>query len=166
MTHEPFYPNKILPLILTIGVYASGVGMLFLEILVVNHFAGTRQPIRPTLHWPDVLVGITIYLKTSIDFAIFIGRLMHKYPRWKNRILIEIGTALGNIAGTLAILLLWDLFREVRVLMAIMIGVAALVLLRMAEEGLDHVRDEKGKYKVSFGGLEVWLEKNFIVSIN
>jgi cadmium resistance protein CadD (predicted permease) len=79
----------------------------------------------PQLRWGDVLVGITIYLKTSIDFAIFIGRLMQKYQGWKNRIMIEIGTALGNITGTLVILVLWDIFREVKFLMAIMIVIAA-----------------------------------------
>jgi hypothetical protein len=159
MAKEAFYPNQVVPLLLTAVVCASGVGILFLEILLLNRFVIAREPIIPELHWQDILVGITIYLKTSIDFAIFIGRLMNKYPGWKNRIMIEIGTAFGNIGGTLAILLLWDLFREVRALMAIMITIAALVLLRMAEEGFDHVKDEQGKYKIHFGGIEYILEK-------
>ncbi len=159
MSKEPLYPNQIIPLVLTTVVCAAGMGILFLEILVLNRFVISRELIIPHLRWPDILVGITIYLKTSIDFAIFIGRLMSKYPGWKNRIMIEIGTALGNIMGTLAILLLWDLFREVKVLMALMILIAALVLLRMAEEGLDHVKDEEGKYKINFGGIEIWFEK-------
>lgn len=159
MSREPFFPNQAIPLFLTLVVCGSGVLLLFLEILLLNHFVIAREAIIPTLHWPDILVGITIYLKTSIDFAIFIGRLMTKYPGWKNRIMIEIGTALGNIGGTLAILLLWDIFREVKALMALMITIAALVLLRMAEEGLEHVKDEEGKYKIHFGGIEIYLEK-------
>lgn len=159
MAREPFFPNQIVPLFLTGVVCAAGIGLVFLEILLLNYFVVAREAILPQLHWPDILIGVTIYLKTSIDFAIFIGRLMHRYPGWKNRVMIEIGTAFGNIAGTLAILLLWDLFREVRALMAAMIIIAAFVLLRMAEEGLEHVKDESGKYKIHFGGMEIWLEK-------
>jgi hypothetical protein len=158
-TKEPLYPNQVIPLSLTAVVFVVSTALLFGEILLLNRFVIARETILPVLRWPDVLVGITIYLKTSIDFAIFIGRLMSKYPGWKNRIMIEIGTALGNTLGTLVILLLWDLFREVRFLMALMITIAALVLLRLAEEGLEHVKDEEGKYKVSFGGVEHYLEK-------
>lgn len=159
MANEPIYPNQVVPLFLTSVVFVVGVGILFIEISLLNRFVIARETIVPHLHWQDILVGMTIYLKTSIDFAIFIGRLMSKYTGWKNRIMIEVGTALGNIGGTLIILLLWDLFREVRALMAVMIVIAAFVLLRLAEEGLEHVKDEQGKYKVSFGGLEVWLER-------
>lgn len=159
MAREPFYPNQIIPLALTGVVFAAGVGILFFEIFLLNRFIVAREAIIPHLRWSDILIGLTIYLKTSIDFAIFIGRLMSKYPGWKNRIMIEIGTAAGNIAGTLVILLIWDLFREVRALMAVMIVIASLVLLRLAEDGFEHVKDETGKYKINFGGIERWLEK-------
>lgn len=150
--------NKI-PLFLTVAVFLGGVAVLFAEILLLNHFLPNLSHIIPQLLWADILIGITIYLKTSIDFAIFTGRLMSKYPGWKNRVMIEIGTALGNIVGTLAIIIVWDVFRQVRWLMFVMIVIAALVLFRMAEEGLEHVKDEKGKYKISFGGFEILFEK-------
>jgi hypothetical protein len=156
---ERIYPNQIIPLLLTLVVFGVGVILLFVEIALFNRIIVAREAIVPHLRLVDIFVGMTIYLKTSIDFAIFIGRLMTKYPGWKNRVMIEIGTALGNIMGTLAILLLWDLFREVRALMALMIVVAALVLLRLAEEGLEHVKDEEGNYKIHFGGFETKLER-------
>ena len=159
MKREPFYPNQIIPLILTVVVFLAGVFILLAEITILNQLVVAREKIIPHLRLGDILIGITIYLKTSIDFAIFIGRLMDKYPGWKNRIMIEVGTALGNIAGTLAILILWDLFREVRALMALMIVIAALVLLRLAEDGMEHVKDEKGGYKVSFAGLARYFEQ-------
>lgn len=140
------FPDQIVPLFLTGVVFAAMWGLYHLEILLLNKTVVNREVIIPVVRWTDVLLGVTIYLKTSIDFAIFIGRLMSKYSGWKNRIMIEIGTALGNAAGTMGILLIWDLFREVRWLMAIMIVVAALVLLRLAEDGLDHVKDEEGRY--------------------
>ncbi|MEP7166982.1 MAG: hypothetical protein ABI758_03335 [Candidatus Woesebacteria bacterium] len=160
-----FFPDQLVPLVLTFVVCGIAIFILFGEILALNFFAFTRELIKLHIRLADVFVGITIYLKTSIDFAIFIGRLMSKYQGWKNRIMIEIGTALGNALGTLAILFIWDIFREVRFLMAIMITVAAFVLLRLAEEGLEHVKDEEGKYKLSFGGTAHLLEKT-LSSIN
>lgn len=133
-----FFPDQVVPLALTGVVCGILIIMLYLEITILNHFVIARESIKLHIFLADVLVGMTIYLKTSIDFAIFIGRLMGKYKGWKNRVMIEIGTALGNAMGTLAILVLWDLFREVRFLMAGMIVIAAFVLFRLAEEGLEH----------------------------
>ncbi len=138
---------------LTIVVFLFVWLLYHLEILLLNKLIVSREAIMPVLRWTDVLLGVTIYLKTSIDFAIFIGRLMNKYQGWKNRIMIEIGTACGNALGTGAILVLWDLFREVRFLMALMITIAALVLLRLAEEGLDHVKNVEGRYSFSLFGF-------------
>lgn len=159
MNREPFYPNQIVPLVLTTVVLAAGAAILYLQIMLINRFVPAAQPISTTIRWGDIVVGLTIYLKTAIDFAIFIGRLMDEYPGWKNRIAIEIGTALGNILGTLVILLLWAIFKEIVILMAAMVIIASFVLLRMAEDGLEHVKDEEGKYKISFGGVEHWLER-------
>lgn len=159
MKKTHLFPDQLLPLILTTVVFFVVSILLYIEIYLLNRTVITREHIVLHLRWSDILVGMTIYLKTSIDFAIYIGRLMAKYPGWKNRVMIEIGTAVGNALGTLAILVIWDLFREVRVLMALMIVVAALVLFRLAEEGLEHVKDEEGKYKVSFWGIEVWFER-------
>ena len=110
-TSEKLFPDKTVPLFLTFIVFLAGVLLLFAEVFLLNRFSGSPDLIISLLRISDVLVGVTIYLKTSIDFAIFIGRLMEKYAGWKNRVAIEIGTAFGNIAGTLAILILWNLFR-------------------------------------------------------
>lgn len=147
------FPDQIVPLLLTVVVFAFMWGLYHIEILILNRSVISRSAIIPFVRWTDVLLGVTIYLKTSIDFAIFIGRLMSKYPGWRNRIMIEIGTALGNAGGTMGILLVWDLFREVRWLMSAMILLAALVLLRLAEDGLDHIKDEEGKYLFALYGF-------------
>ncbi len=152
-THSHILTEQIIPLSLTIVVFAACVALLYGEINLLNKFVIAREHISIKIRFTDILVGLTIYLKTSIDFAIFIGRLMSKYPGWKNRIMIEIGTALGNAAGTILILLIWDIFREVKALMAAMIVVAALVLFRLAEEGLDHVKDDRGNYQFRFLGF-------------
>lgn len=140
-TKQNFY-DQFLPIGLTFVVCAVLMALIFLEILLLNKTTPAcirgESCIVPSIHIQDVLVGMTIYLKTSVDFAIFIGNLMHSYPTWKSRIAIEIGTATGNALGTMVILAIWNYFRDIRILLAAMILLAALVLFKLAEEGLEH----------------------------
>lgn len=129
--------NQAIALSLTVLTCLAMVGVLWLEIVLLNMV--TSEKIQMHVRLSDILVGLTIYLKTSIDFAIFIGRLMEKNPGLKGRIGIEIGTAVGNAVGTFAILLIWAFFKEVNWLLAIMIVIAALVLVRLAQDSLEHV---------------------------
>src|SRR3989338_7573629 len=105
---ESLFKSQIIPISLTVVVCVFLIFVLWLEITVLNIF--TPSDIVLKVNWKDVLIGLTIYLKTSIDFALYIGRLMHKNTGWKSRVSIEIGTACGNALGTLAILLLWTFF--------------------------------------------------------
>lgn len=140
--------EQIIPLVLTAVVCGVLWVILYGEILLLNTFSD--DPILTKILWPDVLVGLTIYLKTSIDFAIFIGHLMRTHPGWKNRIAIEIGTAAGNGAGTFIVLALWSVFRSIDWLLALMVFFASLVLLKLAESGLEHAKDEDGRYPKAF----------------
>jgi hypothetical protein len=150
-----YFKNQIIPLALTV-VTASGLtGVLYLVILGLNYF--TITDIVLEIRLVDVVIGMTIYLKTSIDFAIFIARLMDKYPGLKGRIGVEIGTALGNAMGTILILIIWTFFKEIRWLLALMVFVAALVLFRLAEDGLEHAHDFDGKYPKWFQKLVDWF---------
>lgn len=128
-----------LPLALTVITFLILVGVVYALILLLNYSA--VSDISTHIRWTDVLVGVTIYLKTSVDFAIFIGNLMSSYPGWKSRIAIEIGTAAGNALGTIIILTVWNFFRTVEWLLAIMIAIAALVLIRLAQDGLHHIEE-------------------------
>ena len=130
------FKEQFIPLSLTALTFFALCATLYVFIFLLNLFP-TQQKIDLALRKRDILVGLTIYLKTSIDFAIFIGNLMRTNPGWKKRISIEVGTAVGNAVGTLLILLVWNFFREVPLLMAIMIVIASLVLLRMAEESIE-----------------------------
>lgn len=127
-----------IPLILTVVIFGICTLLLYFQILFLNKF--TAVDIFKGIHWSDVLIGMTIYLKTSVDFAIFIGNLMAKFPGWRNRIAIEGGTAAGNAIGTMLILTVWNFFRNIEWLLAIMVFIASLVLLRLAEDGLEHAR--------------------------
>lgn len=128
---------QLLPVVLSVVTCLVLVGLLWIEILAINQFSS--EPIVVHIGMVDVLIGMSIYLKTSVDFAIVIGRMMDKNPGLKGRVGIEIGTALGNAAGTMAILLLWAFAKNISWLLAIMIVLAALVLLRLAQDSLEDV---------------------------
>lgn len=143
MKNKRWIREQAIPVVLTVVVFVVLCILLYGVILILNVFS--RTDIYTQIRWSDVLVGLTIYLKTSVDFAILIGNLMSKFTGWKNRIAIEIGTGLGNALGTLIILTIWNFFRDVEWLLVLMIFIAALVLLKLAEEGLEHaVEGERG----------------------
>lgn len=148
------WKEQVLPIALTGVVCLVLVGLLRAMIGGLNLL--TPTDILLQVHSWDILVGLTIYLKTSIDFAVFIGMLIDRFPGWKARIAVEVGTALGNALGTFVVLVIWAFFKEVRWLLAIMIVLAALVLFRMAQDGLEHVPTEGG-YPKGFYRARAWL---------
>ena len=90
----------------------------------------------------DILIWLTIYLKTSIDFALLIWILMQKYPGSKNQILIQSWTTIGNAFGTFAVLIIRFFFKEVYRLLALMIFIAALVLFELAQTSVEHIIED------------------------
>src|SRR5690242_2293609 len=87
--------GQVIPIGLAVLVFLGLVALLFFVIRALNWLPlGSNIVLLP--RWRDILVGAFIYFKTSVDFAILIGYLMKANPGWKNRIAIELGTALGN----------------------------------------------------------------------
>jgi hypothetical protein len=139
-TLEKFsFKNNILPLIFAFIVFIVLSLAYYLEVLGLNLLPFSTEKIISTINPIDVGVGLLIYLKTSIDFALFIGILMKRYPGLKNRYAIEIGTALGNMLGTALVLGLWVAFKEISILLGLMVLFASLVLLEMANSSLEHL---------------------------
>jgi len=151
------FKTQVLPIAMTVVVAVALIGLTYGEIVLLNGF--TKTDIELTVRWYDVLVGLTIYLKTSIDFAIFIGHLMSNNTSWKGRIAIELGSAIGNAAGTLIILAIWTFFKEVLWLLALMILIASLVLFRLAEDSFEHVDTNSHIYPSWFRKLLQGFEK-------
>lgn len=141
---EGTFFSQAFPLLLTIVIFAVLSFLIYAESIILNTISHSDIVLK--IHWQDVLIGLTIYLKTSVDFAIFMGNLMAQFPGWRNRISIELGTAIGNALGTMIVLAIWNFFRNVEWLLAIMIIIAALVLLRLAEDGFEHARGAGGSY--------------------
>lgn len=128
---------QFIPLTLTLVVMATLIALLHASLRLLNMLP-TAQSIFLQLRWYDVVIGATIYLKTSIDFAIFMGRMMAANPGWRSRVAIEIGTAVGNAVGTIAIITLWVLLKDISILLALMVFIASLVLLELAHASLEH----------------------------
>ncbi len=123
--------------VFNIGLAAILCGLIYLEVHGLNRIPGEK--LYAGIHLKDVVVGLTIYLKTAVDFAILIGILMKTYQGKAHSRMIIAGTAIGNAGGTIAILALWYFFKEVNWLLAIMIILASLVLLKLAETSLEHI---------------------------
>ncbi len=128
---------QAIPLGLTMVVFGVLILLLHAAMLVFNMLP-VRELVVLEIRWYDVLIGGTIYLKTAIDFAIFMGRLMAANPGWRNRIAIEIGSAFGNAIGTIIVIGLWVLFKDIHLLLALMVLIASLVLFELAHESLPH----------------------------
>ncbi len=141
---DSFFLSQFVPIVLTVVIFLFLSLVLFFEIFFLNKATATDIILKLLIG--DILVGMTIYLKTSVDFAIFMGNLMARYPGWKNRVAIETGTAIGNAIGTIAILALWNVFRNIQWILAIMIIVSSLVLIKLAEEGLEHARQTDRRF--------------------
>lgn len=137
--------RQLIPIILTILTFFALSTILYGLLLILNSLP-LSTPIILDFRRREVLLGVVIYLKTAVDFAIFIGNLMHTNPGWKKRIAIELGTALGNGFGTFFVLIVWSLFREIPILMLIGIFIASVVLLRMAEESLEQFLKQKRSF--------------------
>lgn len=154
--------QQFVPILLTVLTFLGLSTVLYGLLLLLNSL-NLGTPIVMDFRRREVLIGIVIYLKTAVDFAIFIGNLMHSNPGWKKRIAIELGTALGNGIGTFLILIVWTVFKNIPLLMIAMIFIASVVLLRMAEESLEEFLKQKNsfiKIKKSVGLLQSQL--NFV----
>ncbi|MEQ1561739.1 MAG: hypothetical protein ABL899_03430, partial [Nitrospira sp.] len=141
-----FY-EQFIPLSLTVVVFLALGTLFYFVIRILNLLPGTEN-ILLEIRWYDVLIGGTIYLKTSVDFAIFMGRLMTSNPGWKNRIAIEIGSAVGNGLGTVAVLVVWTFFKEIEWLLGLLVLIASLVLFELAYASLEHFSNWEGEGKI------------------
>jgi hypothetical protein len=137
--------EQVVPLLLTIVTFLILSTVLYGLLLFLNSFLLQNQVILD-FRKRDVILGIAVYLKTAIDFAIFIGNLMRTNPGWKKRIAIEVGTAVGNGFGTFLVLALWIFFKQIPFLMAIMVFIASIVLFRMAQESFEEFLKQKNSF--------------------
>lgn len=165
--------SQFFPVAFALIVFGAISLLFLLWISIINLLPGEKIILE--IRWEDVVVGLTIYLKTSVDFALVIALLMKNFPGLKNRLAIETGTALGNALGTSVILVIWYLFKEVAWLLGGMVILASLVLLKLAQTSLEHL-DEVEEIESSILKPETKMDKiiqflakflnNFLAPIN
>ena len=143
--------RQMIPLTLTVIILGILLIILHASLFLFNTIPGTI-PLLLIIRPQDVIIGATIYLKTEIDFAMLIGRLMDLYPGWRNRVALEIGSAVGNAGGTILIIGLWVLLKHIDILLALMILIASLVLFELAHSGLEYLSGWEAN-----GGIKKWL---------
>lgn len=139
--------QQLVPLLLTVVILAGLIIILYFYIAFLN-LLPTKEKVVLIARPIDVLVGVTIYLKTAIDFAIFMGRLMSSNTGWRNRVSIELGSAFGNALGTLVVIALWVVFKEVKWLLGLMVFIASMVLFELAHGGLEHFSNWEGQGRI------------------
>jgi len=145
LSMKKVFVEQLIPIILTVITFLALSTLLYGLLLFLNSFLLQNQVILD-FRKRDVLIGIAVYLKTAIDFAIFIGNLMRTNPGWKKRIAIELGTAVGNAFGTFLVLTVWIFFKQIPILMAIMVFIASVVLFRMAQESFEEFLKQKKSF--------------------
>ncbi len=155
--NKTFY-RQFVPLLATFVTFVFLAVLLFLYLKLLDTLP-VESKIALYIRPQDVLVGFTIYIKTAIDFALFMGNLMYVHPGWKNRIAIDLGTNFGNAVGTIIILTIWTFFKEIPLLLIAMILIAALVLLKMAEEGIGDLLSQRSVFPPVIQNAFIFLKK-------
>ncbi len=141
-----------LPLAISLVSAFIFIGFLVLNIYAINS-TFPREPVLFQLRLFDFLIGVYLYLKTSIDFALFIGSMMSTNRGWKNRIGIEWGTTLGNFAGTILVIWIWSIFRSIgQIYEGIIVILASLVLLELASGSMIRLKNAGWDKKQGFAG--------------
>lgn len=137
--------EKIIPVLLSFFIFFILTTLLYGVLLILDSL-NLQFPIILDFRKREVIFGILIFLKTAIDFAIFMGNLMHTNPGWKKKIAIAIGTSIGNAFGTFLILTIWTLLKEVPLLMIISILLSSIILFKLSEESFELFLKQKKSF--------------------
>ena len=137
--------EKIIPVILALLTFLILSTLLYWVLLFLDSLH-LNYPVILDFRRREVIFGILIYLKTAIDFAIFMGNLMHTNPGWRKKIAIAFGTSIGNAFGTFLILIVWTLFKEIPALMTLGVFISSVILLKLAEENFEIFLKQKKSF--------------------
>ena len=137
--------EKIIPVILALLTFFILSTLLYWVLLFLDSLH-LNYPVILDFRRREVIFGILIYLKTAIDFAIFMGNLMHTNPGWRKKIAIAFGTSIGNAFGTFLILIVWTLFKEIPALMTLGVFISSVILLKLAEENFEIFLKQKKSF--------------------
>ena len=139
---------QLLPILVSTTLWLGFCFLTYVLLGWLNLSSLVRVKLPTSLTLWTVGLGVFIYLKTAVDYALFVGNLMSQNPGTKNRLLMNVGTQVGCFVGVTLILVLWAFFKELRWLMAGLLVLAAAVLFGLGDNSQDH-----------FEGLPTWLKR-------
>jgi len=132
--------KHLLPLGISFGLFGLFVVATYGILAVLNH-SYFGHGLSTTIIWGQVALGVFIYLKTAVDYALFVGSLMEFNAGIPRRIAMNAGTSIGCFVGVTFIAVLWSFFREIRWLMAILLVVAGMILFKLGDGSRQHFED-------------------------
>ncbi len=133
--------KQLLPIIISLS--------LFVVFSIITHFLLVgldslklfNQQLSTEFIWVQIGLGVFIYLKTAVDYALFVGMLMEKNDGIPKRIAMNVGTQIGCFIGVTGIVILWAFFKEIHWLMAILLVIAAMILFGLGDGSQEHFEE-------------------------
>ena len=132
--------NNIIPVSISLALFAAFSILTYFILLSLNTLNLITEKLSTTVVWEQVIIGMLIYFKTAVDYAIFVGLLMDQNVGTKKRIAMNVGTSIGAFIGVTMILVLWALFKEIDWLMFILLIIAGCILLSLGDASQEHFK--------------------------
>lgn len=139
--------KQFLPIFISLGLFVIFTIITYFLLRFLNTFNIISEKLSTQLFFSQIGLGIFIYLKTAVDYAIFVGCLMEKNTGTPKRIAMNAGTSIGCFLGVTLITILWSFFKEVHWLMVILLVVSAMILFKLGDGSKEH-----------YDGMPEWLK--------
>lgn len=139
--------NQLIPISVSLGCFVVFVLLTYFLLNIINGFGIIQQKFILSISFTDILLGMVIYLKTAVDYAIFVGLMMDKNAGTVKRIAMNAGTSIGAFIGVSLVVILWAFFKEISWLMAILLVLAGAVLFSLGDSSQEHFKAIPAKLK-------------------
>ena len=139
--------KQLLPISVSLSFFIIFSYLTYFILKYINTLNAVEEKILITIIYEQVVLGMFIYLKTAVDYAIFVGRLMDKNQGIKKRLAMNIGTSLGCFFGVSLILIIWSIFKEVKIIMFILLLFSGMILIGLGDNSQEHFHDMNKNFK-------------------
>lgn len=128
--------KQLLPLSISFGLFGAFVVLTYFLLHCLNTLGFIH--LSTSIVGAQVVLGVIIYLKTAVDYALFVGSLMENNSGTPKRIAMNAGTSIGCFLGVTAIAVLWSFFQEVHWLMVVLLVIASMILFKLGDNSQQH----------------------------
>lgn len=150
---------------LTFYVFFILAILLFLVIYLIN-LINPKNTIVIKIIPIDILFGLFIYLKTSVDFVVFATNFIKKHRGEKAMELFSLGTSLGNGVGIFLVIFIWSLIKNIKPLLIFSVIVASSFLIYIGNKNLFDFFKRRANLKTNFTNNQINTHLNtFLFSL-